>query len=89
MKRNYLIILIIVILIALVTFFYPRECGYWGTAVSPNAIYKDCTCIGIKYSPALIGGADVTCFGIPTSSSCYFYESGEGETVKVDIPCDK
>ncbi len=81
----------IVILVALVTFFFPRDCGNWGTAVHPDAKYKDCTCIGIKYSSPLIGGGYITCFGIPTSYSCYYYKLEETPGAKperVDIPCE-
>ena len=92
MERKYLIIILaIVVLVALVAFFFPNECGNWGTAVHPDAKYKDCTCIGIKHSPPLVGGGHITCFGIPTSYSCYYYEPGTEESPgakKVDIPCE-
>lgn len=81
----------IIIIIALVIFFFPKECGNWGTAIHPDAKYKDCTCVGIKYSPPLVGGAYITCFGVPASYSCYYYQGNAAEgnyTVeKIEIPC--
>jgi hypothetical protein len=61
-------------LFILVVFLFPRSCGNWGTAINPNAKYKDCTCIGIKYRDSLIGGGYITCFGVPVSYSCYYYK---------------
>jgi hypothetical protein len=88
-KKYYWIIGIIIILII---FFFPKECGNWGTAIHPEAKYKDCTCIGIKYSPLVGGGAHITCFGIPISYSCYYYEGkeieGEWKVEKIEILCD-
>jgi hypothetical protein len=84
-------LLIIVIIVILILFFSPKSCGNWGTAISPDAKYKDCVCIGIKYSPPVIGGAYITCFGIPVSYSCYYYEGkeiqGTWEVEKINITC--
>jgi len=89
-KRKYW--LIIVGLIILLLIFYPRHCGNWGTAIDPGARYKDCVCVGIKYSPPLVGGGGITCFGVPVSYSCYSYErKGTDESwvpEKIEIPCD-
>jgi hypothetical protein len=82
LKRKHWFVIVGIVVIAL--FFYPKECGNWGTAIHPNAKYKDCTCIGIKYSPPLVGGAPITCYGIPTSYSCYYYK----EAQKIEIPCE-
>ena len=92
MERKYLILLIIIILAVLVAFFFPKPCGYWWGA-RPGDVIKDCICIGIKYSPPVFGGGHITCFGIPISYSCYYYESDEvtDEVTgvrKVDIPCE-
>lgn len=91
MNKKYVCLLVIILLVALVAFFFPKECGNWGTAIHPDAKYKDCTCIGIKHSPHLGGGGYITCFGIPTACSCYYYESGSEKSPgakKVDIPCE-
>jgi len=91
MKKKFYWIIGIVIVI-LILFFYPKECGNWGTAIHPDAKYKDCTCIGINYSPSVLGGASITCFGVPVSYSCYYYEGkeieGEWKVEKIEIPCD-
>ena len=89
LKKYWFVILVIIILIL---FFYPKHCGNWGTAIHPDAKYKDCLCIGIKYSPSVAGGASITCFGISVSYSCYYYEGkeiqGTWKVEKIDIPCD-
>jgi hypothetical protein len=68
MKGKYWIILLVLIMLAVI--FFPRECGFWTTADVPVRS-KDCECIGIKYSPQLTGGAEITCFGLPTSYKCF------------------
>jgi len=88
LRKNWLIIVVLIILILI---FYPKHCGNWGTAISPDATYKDCTCIGIKYSSPILGGAYITCFGIPTSYSCYYYTKEPvpgAELQKIEVPCD-
>ena len=83
MERKRLIILII-ILIALAVFFFPKHCGNWGTAIHPDVKYQECTCLGVTYREAAIGGGSIQCYGIPLSYYCWHYDSaGEKET----IPC--
>ena len=78
-------------------FFYPKHCGNWGTAIHPDAIYKDCTCLGFKTSGypwegIRVGGDYLYCWGVPISYSCYYYEGGyvnvDWSVEKVEIPCD-
>jgi len=91
--RNWL--WIIGIIIILILFFYPKYCGNWGTAIHPDARYKDCTCIGLKTSGLLgairAGGDYLYCWGTPISYSCYYYEGKEIQGIwkveKVYIPC--
>ncbi|NIO44742.1 MAG: hypothetical protein GTN36_04275 [Candidatus Aenigmarchaeota archaeon] len=87
MKKKYYWIIGIVIIV-LILFFYPKNCGNWGTAIDPNLTYKECTCFGIKYSEPLLGGGYIDCFGIPISYSCYKQFPSETGLQRIDIPCD-
>jgi hypothetical protein len=92
MERKLLLILVIVVLLVLAAVFYPKHCGNWGTAIG-GAEYMDCDCIGLKvneplFGPRMIGGGSISCYGIPTSYSCYKNEFGDEKIQKIDIPCE-
>jgi hypothetical protein len=92
LRKYWLVILGIIVLIL---FFYPKSCGNWGTAIHPDARYKDCTCIGLKTSgmsgAIRVGGDYLYCWGIPISYSCYYYEGkeiqGTWKVEKIEISC--
>jgi hypothetical protein len=87
---------VIIGIIILILFFYPKNCGNWGTAIHPDAKYKDCSCIGFKtsgyFNVVTAGGDYLYCWGIPLSYSCYYYEGKEVQGVwkveKIEIACD-
>jgi hypothetical protein len=94
LRKYWFLILAIIILIL---FFYPKYCGNWGTAIHPDAKYKDCTCIGVKtngypWEGIRAGGGYLYCWGVQTSYSCYYYEGKDVQGVwkveKIEIPCD-
>jgi hypothetical protein len=73
-------ILIFVIIILLIAFFFPKDCGV--TSGFGGGYSADCSCIGIKgtFEPMSMGGLgkrDVLCFGIPIEKVCYL-EAGSG-----------
>lgn len=94
-----ILIIGVIIAVFLAIFFYPKNCGNWGTAtysnersnqIGPDLIYKECTCMGFKYTSHGGGGGKINCFGIPTSYSCYYLLSGTEEepgSKRVDIEC--
>jgi hypothetical protein len=80
MKKKYLVI--VIILTILIIFFYPRDCGRWGTSISPEVIYKECNCMGVKLSELSTGGGAISCYGIPTSYYCFYHNPQ-----RIDILC--
>jgi hypothetical protein len=82
MKRLVWIVVIIMILIAVVLFFYPKErvvSGLRGGPVAPGetAYREDYTCVGIKYDfcpnwPDY--GCDYLCFGMVSYRVCTLEE---------------
>ncbi len=85
MERK-LIIAIVIVLIVLAIFLFPKSCGNWGTAV--GAEYKQCNCIGLKINSFTIGGGPVACYGIPVSEYCYKMDNVDESIQKIDIPCE-
>lgn len=73
MDKKYLIILIITVL-TLIIFFFPKYCGNWGTTgPDANVTFHDCTCLGIFKGEIVqpFGGGTTHCWGIVTSKLCY------------------
>ena len=83
MERKTLIIITLAVFAILVIIFFPKHCGNWGTSL--EVTYKDCSCLGIKHNPPISGGASITCYGIPTSCSCYKLLGG-GK--RISVPCE-
>ncbi len=48
MKKKYYWFIGVIIVIILILFFFPRDCGNWGTAIHPDAKYKDCTLVFVE-----------------------------------------
>jgi hypothetical protein len=76
---------VIVVVAALMVFFFPKECGNWGTSI--EATYKECGCIGFKTAGFAVpaGGSSYYCYGICTDCQCVQNDL-TGETRKL-VPC--
>jgi len=84
---------LVVGLVVLVIFFYPKYCGRWSSA-SPGSgyVYHDCECLGLKAqtSPLVMGYTRTSCFGIVTSKRCYEMRCEEGQgCFEVEKPCEE
>jgi len=101
MKKSILIGVIVGIVL-LVLFFFPKNCGYvQGGFVLPNPYYKqECTCLGFKYETCggrfdTISCADMGmksyCAGIPLNKKCFEVSQVDYEPFMIDnkIECNK
>jgi hypothetical protein len=88
-KRWYKIILIII----LILFFYPKECGNWGTSI--EATYTKCSCLGIGSEQSLLsffwgytlGGGKNYCYGVCLKNTCECYRYDPRNLSRGLIPC--
>ncbi|MBW2996058.1 hypothetical protein KY332_02025 [Candidatus Woesearchaeota archaeon] len=76
-------IIMILIILGLFLFFYPKNCGSFTSIV--GGTLKDCTCIGLKYSERVEGAGNKYCVGLPIAKKCYELIGG-GE--KKEISCN-
>jgi hypothetical protein len=70
--RIKLIVFLLILIIALVVFFYPKKCGNWGTSL--KATYEKCDCIGFKLQEYVLGGGYYYCYGICLENTCTPYK---------------
>jgi hypothetical protein len=91
MKKNLLVGIVIVTIIALVIFFYPKyageTCGLCPVNVPQKTEYG---CIGLKYEykqPCLDCGTEIKCMGIVTTEKkCYSTDFNQPITW-TEVPC--
>ena len=75
----------LLVVVLLVVFFYPKECGNWGTSMT--ATYDECGCIGLKTSGfAPPGGGPYYCFGF--CHNCRCVQNEIKDSVRVRVPCE-
>lgn len=84
-SRKYWIVFSIIIL--LILFFYPKECGNWGTSLETT--YNGCSCFGLKITEPVAGGAPYYCLGICFNCRCVQYDliTKKLEYCKTGIEC--
>ena len=83
-KRKYWFILFGIII--LVLFFYPKDCGDWGTSLVAKT--HSCDCLGYKFNEPLIGGGKTFCSGICLSNTCKCVQySKEPPYQLIEVPC--
>ncbi len=81
-SRLGILALIVIILI----FLYPKECGDTGTAI--DTVYKDCNCLGLKLGSGMVGYEEFSCYGACLECSCYKVEIESSQAATVDVPCE-
>ena len=94
MKKTVIIAIIAIVIIALVTFLYPKNAGSTcGFCPSPPAIQRtEYGCIGFKQDlrpgPGCMDcGINIVCYGIVTAEKkCYTYMDGF-EKPPTEVPC--
>ncbi|MCD6414287.1 MAG: hypothetical protein J7L23_01510 [Candidatus Diapherotrites archaeon] len=72
MKKIKLVLVVIMVIVALAVFFWPKYCGEWreGRVVMATKFPEcDCDCIGIKAGNEKNYG-DIACYGIPFNHYC-------------------
>jgi hypothetical protein len=85
--------LLIMVLIVLLAFFYPKYCSSSPGGLQPpgNTVNRnDCTCLGIKYDSSMQCsdcGTEYLCAGIPTSRSCFEWVSGTDISTEKQVEC--
>lgn len=79
---------IIVLIILLILFLFPKPCEHWTTDPHSKNLNKDCTCIGLKYGPKYEGGETQFCFGVPISYRCSYNKVIDGNLEKVKTSCE-
>ena len=73
-RRIVIWIAVIVLSAAFIIFFYPRQCGNYGT--STESVYHECECFGLKdpfWVPIPAGGGYSWCYGICGDCTCHAY----------------
>lgn len=97
MNKKMLIVVAAIIVVTFLIFFWPKQCGNWGTGIGTSledaAIYKNCDCLGFKYREPLTGGGYDYCYGVCSAETCectaVFREPTEGAAIQrviVDCP---
>jgi len=70
-KKIFWIFIVILGLIILIWFFYPKVCGNWGTSLA--VVYEECQCLGFKTTPPTPGGNYYYCYGLCLENTCSYY----------------
>lgn len=86
MNKKQIFVLILIILVVSI-FLFPKQCDKWTTAPHSDIINKQCTCIGYKYSTQTEGTGGSGCFGIPFSYSCSYNKIENGQLTRVKTFC--
>lgn len=86
MKKKYYWIIGIVILVILILFFYPKDCGNWGTSLEAKTF--SCGCFGYKFNEPLVGGGRTFCSGICLENACKCMQYQGEPPELVEVPCD-
>jgi len=83
-KKNWGLVIIILIVIGVIIFFWPKSCGSGGF-LPIGAVVRGCDCIGLVINESDISGCvdcGSLCFGVP---KYYCYTSVNG--TKTEVLC--